>query len=209
MNGLKLLKELVKENEERFQKREQVKAMLEKQVLLGEKRAAEQIRITEAREKLLALKMRELELQKAKLARKKREQEEKERATEDFLAHIDKQLEDMETKAATPQPTGAIPKQKRNKSKGKGRNRSKSNTPKVKSPEPIIQAKAASEKVKSPEPQVETLKVNANESKTKQSDEVKQEEDKKSETEAKVEEMKTIQPEEPNEESTISTSLAQ
>merc|ERR1712079_500719 len=96
------LKELVKENKERFQKREQVKAMLEKQVLLGEKRAAEQIRITEAREKLLALKMRELELQKAKLARKKR-------ATEDFLAHIDKQLEDMETKAATPQPTGAIP----------------------------------------------------------------------------------------------------
>merc|ERR1711972_65017 len=92
-----------------------------------------------AREKLLALKMRELELQKAALARKQREQAAKERATDDFLQMIDNQLEDMETKAKAPKEQGAVPKQqKRNKSKGKGRNRSKSNTPKVKSPEPII-----------------------------------------------------------------------
>jgi len=136
---LENLKTMVKENEARFQKREEVKQMLEKQLLLGEKRAAEQMRITEAREKLLALKMRELELQKAALARKQREQAAKERATDDFLQMIDNQLEDMETKAKAPKEQGAVPKQqKRNKSKGKGRNRSKSNTPKVKSPEPII-----------------------------------------------------------------------
>merc|ERR1719210_1069533 len=164
---LENLKSMVKENEVRFQKREEVKQMLEKQLLLGEKRAAEQMRITEAREKLLALKMRELELQKAALARKQREQAAKERATDDFLQMIDNQLEDMESKAKAPK------EQKRNKRKGKGRNRSKSNTPKVKSPEPIIQVKVTSEKVKSPEPEVETLKVNAYESQTKQSDEVK------------------------------------
>merc|ERR1739848_934510 len=95
------LKALMKQNEESLRKREQIKAMLEKQVLLGEKRAAEQTRITEAREKLLAMKLRELELQKAKLARKKREQEEKERATEDFFQHIDKQLEEMESSAGS------------------------------------------------------------------------------------------------------------
>merc|ERR1711942_485046 len=110
----------------------------------GEKRAAEQTRITEAREKLLAMKMRELELQKAKLARKKREQEEKERATEDFFHQIDKQLEEMESSAGKAAPTGAVPKQK---SKGKGRNRSKSNTPaKVMSPEPLIQLQSKTSK---------------------------------------------------------------
>ena len=148
------LKALMKQNEESLRKREEIKAMLEKQVLLGEKRAAEQTRITEAREKLLAMKMRELELQKAKLVRKKREQEEKERATEDFFQHIDKQLEEMESSAGSEKavPTGAVPKQKRNKSKGKGRNRSKSNTPasvKVMSPEPkAVQIKAKSPKEK-------------------------------------------------------------
>merc|ERR1711872_483121 len=88
-------------------------------------------------------------------------------------------------------------------------------------------AKVTSEKFKSPEPKVETLKVNAYESHTKQSDEVKQEVDEKSEAEpnleaaqnisdaskteneAKDEKMKTIQSEEPDEESTISTSSAQ
>merc|ERR1712002_709243 len=135
-----------------LRKREEIKAMLEKQVLLGEKRAAEQTRITEAREKLLAMKMRELELQKAKLVGKKREQEEKERATEDFFQHIDKQLEEMESSAGSEKAvsTGAVPKQKRNKSKGKGRNRSKSNTPaavKVMSPEPkAVQIKTKSQK---------------------------------------------------------------
>jgi len=145
------LKALMKQNEESLRKREEIKAMLEKQVLLGEKRAAEQTRITEAREKMLAMKMRELELQKLKLARKKREQEEKERATEDFMQHIDKQLEEMESSTAAAPPKGAVPKQKRNKSKGKGRNRSKSNTPKVMSPEPFIQIKAKNTKVMSPE----------------------------------------------------------
>merc|ERR1711892_756510 len=162
----------MQQNEESLQKRELIKAQLEKQVLLGEKRAAEQTRITEAREKLLELKMKELQLQKAKLARRKLEQEEKERATDDFFAQIDKQLEDMEATAqnappptavavpkqeetaqnAPPPPAGAVPKQKRNKSKGKGRNRSKSNTPKVMSPEPLTQSKAKTPKVMSPEP---------------------------------------------------------
>eukprot|EP00092_Neocalanus_flemingeri_P011647 GFUD01012549.1.p1 GENE.GFUD01012549.1~~GFUD01012549.1.p1 ORF type:complete len:506 (+),score=190.11 GFUD01012549.1:154-1671(+) len=75
----------MQENEESLAKREHVKSMLEKQVLLGEKRAVEQLRITEAREKLLELKKRELELQKAKLARRKREQEEREKATAELL----------------------------------------------------------------------------------------------------------------------------
>merc|ERR1711892_387240 len=168
----------MQQNEESLQKRELIKAQLEKQVLLGEKRAAEQTRITEAREKLLELKMKELQLQKAKLARRKLEQEEKERATDDFFAQIDKQLEDMEATAqnapppttvevpkqevtaqnAPPPTTGAVTKQKRNKSKGKGRNRSKSNTPKVMSPEPLTQSKAKTPKVMSPEPKAVEIK---------------------------------------------------
>merc|ERR1712123_366678 len=150
----------MQQNEESLQKRELIKTQLEKQVLLGEKRAAEQTRITEAREKLLELKMKELQLQKAKLARRKLEQEEKERATDDFFAQIDKQLEDMEATAqnAPPPTTGAVPKQKRNKSKGKGRNRSKSNTPKVMSPEPLTQSKAKTPKVMSPEPKAVEIK---------------------------------------------------
>merc|ERR1719410_156295 len=51
---------------------------------------------------MLELKMKELQLQKAKFARMKREQEEKERATEDFIAMIDKQLEDMESGTLDP-----------------------------------------------------------------------------------------------------------
>merc|ERR1719483_240897 len=103
----------MKQNEESLQKRELIKAQLEKQVLIGEKRAAEQTRITVAREKLLELKMKELQLQKAKLARRKLEQEEKERATDDFFAQIDKQLEDMEATAqnAPPPTTDAVTKQ--------------------------------------------------------------------------------------------------
>merc|ERR1711994_103910 len=54
-------------------------------------------------------KTKELELQKAKLARRKKEQEEKEKATEDFIAMIDKQLEHME--ANVDPITGTIPKQ--------------------------------------------------------------------------------------------------
>lgn len=102
----------MQQNEESLQKRELIKAQLEKQVLIGEKRAAEQTRITEAREKLLELKMKELQLQKAKLARRKLEQEEKERATDDFFAQIDKQLEDMEATAqnAPPPTTAEVPK---------------------------------------------------------------------------------------------------
>merc|ERR1711971_362069 len=78
------------------------KQMLEKQFLLGEKKIAEKNRIADVREKILELKMKELELQKAKFARMKREQEEKERATEDFIAMIDKQLEDMESGTLDP-----------------------------------------------------------------------------------------------------------
>merc|ERR1719412_417911 len=92
----KQMQELMKQRENALEKSQKVKVMLERQLEIGEKRAAEQNRIASAREKLLELKMKELELQKAKLARKKIEQEEKERATEDFIAMIDKQLEDME-----------------------------------------------------------------------------------------------------------------
>merc|ERR1712217_235596 len=98
------------------------------------------------------------------LARKKIEQEEKERATEDFIAMIDKQLEDMENnKTMNPKQkteavsaiierhfneeekkeiqnkTGAVPKQ--------------SKTAKAKSPEvPQSKAKKPNKKGKSPDP---------------------------------------------------------
>merc|ERR1712061_725916 len=85
-----------KQREKALEKSQKGKVMLERQLEIGEKRAAEQNRIASAREELLELKMKELELQKAKLARKKIEQEETERATEDFIAMLDKQLEDME-----------------------------------------------------------------------------------------------------------------
>merc|ERR1711936_104908 len=85
---LGLVKTGLKEHTERMQilqrnmaKREQLKEMLEKQVLLEEKRTVEQNKIAEAREKLLEMKMRELELQKAKMERTRREQEERKRAT--------------------------------------------------------------------------------------------------------------------------------
>merc|ERR1719325_313071 len=99
---VKQLQELMKQREKALEKSQKVKVMLERQLEIGEKRAAEQNRIASAREKLLELKMKELELQKAKLARKKIEQEEKERATEDFIAMIDKQLEDMENNTTDP-----------------------------------------------------------------------------------------------------------
>jgi len=124
------------ENEENYQKREELKKSLERAVELGEKRAAEQNRITDAREKMLELKLKELALQKQKLERKKREQEEKERATNDFFNMIDKQLEDMEknvvVKTEEEKGKGAVPKQKQ-KGKGKGK-KSKSATPNVLSP---------------------------------------------------------------------------
>merc|ERR1712123_526686 len=138
----------MQQNEESLQKRELIKAQLEKQVLLGEKRAAEQTRITEAREKLLELKMKELQLQKAKLARRKLEQEDMEATAQNAppptTAEVPKQeitaqnapppttgaVMEETAQNAPPPTTGAVPKQKRNKSKGKGRNRSKSNTPK-------------------------------------------------------------------------------
>merc|ERR1712179_657025 len=126
-------------NTETMQKREQLKAMLERQGEIEEKRTMEQNKIALAREKLLELKLKELNLQKAKLERAQREQEEKKRATNDFMAGIEAELEDMEAKAKAPlveqleKQMGAVPK--KGKGKGKGR-KSKSNTPKVMSPEP-------------------------------------------------------------------------
>merc|ERR1712025_370269 len=191
------LKALMKQNEESLRKGEEIKAMLEKQVLLGEKRDAEQTRITEAREKLLTMKMRELELQKAKLARKKREQEEKERATEDFFHQIDKQLEEMESSAGKAAPTGAVPKQKRNKSKGKGRNRS--NTPaKVMSPEPLIQLKNKTSKLMSPEPKTEEKSVNSEKKEVIPSEDISVSKDAQA-SESKEPEKKEAQPQLQNE----------
>merc|ERR1740131_302109 len=92
--------------------------------------------------------MRELELQKAKMERTKREQEERKRATNDFMAGVEAELEEMEAKAKAPllaereKQLGAVPKQGK---KGKGK-KSKGNTPKVMSPEP------KTPKVMSPEP---------------------------------------------------------
>ena len=158
--------------------------MLERQLEIGEKRAAEQNRIASAREKLLELKMKELELQKAKLARKKIEQEEKERATEDFIAMIDKQLEDMENnKTMNPKQkteavsaiierhfneeekkeiqsknkTGAVPKQ----SKTAKAKTPEAVTAKAKSPEvPQSKAKKPNKKGKSPDPKI-TIQADA------------------------------------------------
>merc|ERR1719450_1199784 len=62
------LKEMMTEREKALEKNEKIKVMLERQLEIG------QNRIASVREKLLELKMKELELQKAKLARKKKEQ---------------------------------------------------------------------------------------------------------------------------------------
>merc|ERR1719211_512979 len=106
---VKAMQEMMKEREKAIEKTDKIKVMLERQLEIGEKKAAEQNRIASVREKLLELKTKELELQKAKLARMKKEQDEKEKATEDFIAMIDKQLEHME--ANVDPVTGTIPKQ--------------------------------------------------------------------------------------------------
>ena len=175
------LQEMMKERTRAYEKTEKIKVMLEKQFELGEKKIAEKNRIATVREKMLELRMKELELQKAKFARMKREQEEKERATEDFIAMIDKQLEDMENNTTDPKEksmkisaiierhfndeekkgdqatnkTGAVPKQAANKSK---------TTAKAKSPE-VRKAKSATpeQKMKSPEPNIESKKKIAQE----------------------------------------------
>merc|ERR1712203_905013 len=82
------------------------------------------------------------------MERTKREQEERKRATNDFMAGVEAELEEMEAKAKAPllaereKQLGAVPKQGK---KGKGK-KSKGNTPKVMSPEP------KTPKVQSPEP---------------------------------------------------------
>merc|ERR1712226_654678 len=83
---MQILQRNMAKNAETMAKREQLKEMLEKQVLLEEKRTVEQNKIAEAREKLLEMKMRELELRtkQALLMAKKKEQEMK--ATNDFMA---------------------------------------------------------------------------------------------------------------------------
>merc|ERR1712061_611912 len=182
---VKQLQELMKQREKALEKSQKVKVMLEGQLEIGEKRAAEQNRIASAREKLLELKMKELELQKAKLARKKIEQEEKERATEDFVAMIDKQLEDMENnKTMNPKQkteavsaiierhfneeekkeiqspknkTGAVPKQSKT-AKAKS---PEAVTAKAKSPEvPQSKAKKPNKKGKSPDSKI-TIQADA------------------------------------------------
>jgi len=168
------LQQLMKEREKALERTEMTKQMLEKQFLLGEKKIAEKNRIADVREKMLELKMKELELQKAKFARMKREQEEKERATEDFIAMIDKQLEDMESGTLDPKEksikiseiiekhfndeekkegqaakTGAVPKQTPKQSKATAATKVKSGTPEKK--------KAQEVNVDSPKP-VEPVK---------------------------------------------------
>jgi len=129
----------MRKNAETLEKREQLKAMLERQVEIEEKRTLEHNKIALAREKLLEMKMKELELQKARLERAKREQEEKKRATNDFMASIEAELEDMEVRVKAPlveqleKQMGAVPKKGKSKNKGK---KNKNTTSKVMSPEP-------------------------------------------------------------------------
>merc|ERR1712127_450517 len=144
-----------------------LKVMLERQCELEEKRTSEQNKIAQAREKLLELKMKELELQKARVERIRREQEDKKRATNDFLVQIETELVDMAEKAKAPlvaerdRMMGAIPKEGKNKGKGK---KSNSNTPKVMSPAP------KPPKVLSPEPEQEKGQVDAAMSKSERKD---------------------------------------
>jgi len=152
---METLKANMQKNAETMEKREQMKAMLEKQVELEEKRAIEQNKIAQMRERMLEMKMKELALQKAKMARMKKDQEERKRATDDFMVTMEANLQEMEEKVLAPLVTerdrqmaqGAVPKQGKNKGKGK---KSKSSTPKVMSPEP------KTPKVMSPEPQTKT-----------------------------------------------------
>merc|ERR1719211_134935 len=69
---VKAMQEMMKEREKAIEKTDKIKVMLERQLEIGEKKAAEQNRIASVREKLLELKMKELQLQKAKFERKKR-----------------------------------------------------------------------------------------------------------------------------------------
>jgi len=155
---METLKANMQKNAEVMEKREQMKAMLEKQVQLEEKKTIEQNKIAQMREKMLEMKMKELALQKAKMARMKSDQEERKRATDDFMVTMEAKLEEMEEKVLAPLVTerdrqmalGAVPKQGKNKGKGK---KSKSSTPKVMSPEPNTP------KVMSPEPQTKTANV--------------------------------------------------
>jgi len=188
------LQQLMKEREKALERTEMTKQMLEKQFLLGEKKIAEKNRIAAVREKMLELKMKELELQKAKFARMKREQEEKERATEDFIAMIDKQLEDMESGTLDPKEksvkiseiiekhfndeekkgdqvakTGAVPKQTPKQSKVSAVTKVKSGTPeKKKTQEVKVDSPKPAEPVKgkSPAPS-KNKKKNKNKNKSK------------------------------------------
>lgn len=176
------LQQLMKEREKALERTELTKQMLEKQFALGEKKIAEKNRIAAVREKMLELKMKELELQKAKFARMKREQEEKERATEDFITMIDKQLEDMESGTMDPKQksvkiseiiekhfndeekkedqaakTGAVPKQTPKKSKNTAKSapaqKEKSRTPEKKiAQEAKVDSPKATEPVKGKSP---------------------------------------------------------
>merc|ERR1712013_1204 len=105
-------------------------------------------KIAEASQQKTSEMMAKYEAKKAKMERTKREQEERKRATNDFMAGVEAELEEMEAKAKAPllaereKQLGAVPKQGK---KGKGK-KSKGNTPKVMSPEP------KTPKVQSPEP---------------------------------------------------------
>jgi len=150
---METLKANMQKNAEVMEKREHIKAMLEKQVELEEKRTIEQNKIAQMREKMLEMKMKELALQKAKMARMKNDQEERKRATDDFMVTMEAKLVEMEENVLAPLVTerdrqmalGAVPKQGKNKGK-----KSKSSTPKVMSPEP------KTPRVMSPEPQSKT-----------------------------------------------------
>ena len=80
---MELLKANMVKNQETLAKREQLKAMLERQCALEEKKTIEQDKIASQREQLLELKMKELVLQKTRL----------ERAISDFRARLGTQLE--------------------------------------------------------------------------------------------------------------------
>lgn len=133
---VKAMQEMMKEREKAIEKTDKIKVMLERQLEIGDKKIAEQNRIASVREKLLELKMKELDLQKAKLARRKKEQEEKEKATEDFIAMIDKQLEHME--ANVDPITGTIPRQMKLDLEAMGDKLLKNNSSNAKLVQPLL-----------------------------------------------------------------------
>merc|ERR1712062_502652 len=69
---VKAMQEMMKEREKAIEKTDKIKVMLERQLEIGEKRAAEQNRIASVREKLLELKMKSCSCRRQSLRGRRR-----------------------------------------------------------------------------------------------------------------------------------------